>query len=50
MELAEGGDLSQLIEEKASLPIDQVYKIFATLVLALKKVHNAGWVHGDMKP
>jgi serine/threonine protein kinase len=50
MEYVGGGDLSDLISSKGVLPISMVIEIFKKVALALKNVHEKGFIHADIKP
>lgn len=50
MEFLEGETLSDRIQQKGALPIDQVLKIGIEVADALEKAHRQGILHRDLKP
>jgi serine/threonine protein kinase len=52
MEFAPEGDLEKILKKAKNKPLteDQIYKVFAQIVLGLIDVHDAGMTHGDLKP
>jgi predicted Ser/Thr protein kinase len=50
MELVDGRDLFELIEERGRLPQDEVLDLALTMAEALAHAHDKGIVHRDLKP
>jgi serine/threonine-protein kinase len=50
MELLEGEDLGRRLKRQRRLPIATVARIFGQICKALRKAHEAGMVHLDLKP
>ncbi len=50
MEFLEGETLSERVQQKGALPIDQVLKIGIEVADALEKAHRQGILHRDLKP
>lgn len=50
MELLKGEDLHRRLERYGRLPIDDVWPILVQLGKALRRAHDAGLVHRDLKP
>jgi len=50
MEYAEGGDLLDYINSHGPLPEKKARRLFKQILLALRALHQAGWVHRDVKP
>ena len=49
MEIAEGGDLVDLIDQKDKIPEDLVRTLFKGLLARVKSCHDSNVVHGDIK-
>ncbi|RMD84049.1 MAG: serine/threonine protein kinase, partial [Lentisphaerae bacterium] len=50
MEYLSGGNLEQLIEFDAPLPVEQALKIILAVLSGLHAVHQLGVIHRDLKP
>jgi len=50
MELLDGHDLSELLDERAQLPIEQAVSYVIQTCTALSEVHAVGVIHRDVKP
>jgi serine/threonine-protein kinase len=50
MELLEGETLAKRLERSGALPIQELARILARVVSAVRAVHKAGIVHRDIKP
>lgn len=50
MELVEGKDLSQILEESGPLSVDQAVDYVIQACVGLSEAHTAGIVHRDLKP
>lgn len=49
MELAEGGELSKLIEKKGKIPEDTAKHIYQQIVAAVQHLHGKNVIHRDLK-
>ena len=43
-------NLRDVLAANAGLPIDGSHQVLSQIVAALAAVHEAGWIHGDVKP
>ena len=50
MEYVDGYSLKEVIEKSGKLSNDEINRLFPQILLALKHVHDAGFVHRDIKP
>ncbi len=50
MEWVEGGNLAQLIRERAPLPVSEAVQLTLDVLQGLAAIHRAGIVHRDVKP
>jgi serine/threonine protein kinase len=50
MEFVRGGSLADAIRARGALPVEQVARIGAAMLDALRVAHRAGIVHRDLKP
>ena len=50
MELVEGPDLHQYLEQKGPLPLEETKELVGGILAAVHHAHSAGVVHGDLKP
>jgi serine/threonine-protein kinase len=50
MEIVEGPNIAQLVEERGALPLDQVLRLLREALSALGHAHALGLVHRDIKP
>ena len=50
MELVKGGNLQELLDGTASLPLERACRLGASIARALAYVHGKGIVHRDLKP
>ncbi len=50
MQYVEGKTLKQLIRDKGSLSLHEVYEIFQQVTSALSEAHRLGIIHRDLKP
>ncbi len=50
MEIVEGPNIAQLVEERGALPLDQVLRLLREALAALGTAHALGLVHRDIKP
>jgi serine/threonine-protein kinase len=48
--LVRGGSAEQLLASRGILPAERVAGLLDQLLEALSALHEAGWVHGDVKP
>jgi serine/threonine-protein kinase len=48
--LVRGGSAERLLASHGALPVDYVAVLLDQLLGALAALHDAGWVHGDVKP
>jgi serine/threonine-protein kinase len=50
MELLDGDDLSQAIERRGRLPLEEALEVLLPVVAAVAAAHDAGVIHRDLKP
>lgn len=50
MELLDGKDLADILDEEGALPIDRALSICAQTAFALDAAHSKGIIHRDLKP
>jgi uncharacterized protein (TIGR02145 family) len=50
MDYIDGQSLKEVIEKSGKLSNDEIKRLFSQILLALKHVHDAGFVHRDIKP
>ena len=50
MEYEQGKAMSELLQEKKTLPEDELKSIFLPILDGLQQVHEAGFIHRDIKP
>ena len=50
MELARGGSVSDLLEERARLPVQEACRVALEAAYGLQAAHMAGLIHRDVKP
>jgi serine/threonine-protein kinase len=50
MELVEGPDLERHLRDKGPLPVDEAVGLLRGILAAVARAHEAGIVHGDLKP
>ena len=50
MELVEGGDLSDMLEARGPVPLQEAIPILAQIGAALDYSHSRGLIHRDVKP
>jgi serine/threonine-protein kinase len=50
MELLEGEDLADVLEREGPLPVERLWPIVSQTCKALRRMHDAGVIHRDLKP
>lgn len=50
MEIVEGPNIAQLVEDRGPMPVDQVLRLLREALSALGHAHALGLVHRDIKP
>ncbi|NJL27470.1 MAG: serine/threonine protein kinase [Thermoanaerobaculia bacterium] len=50
MEHVDGTSLAQILEDRGPLALEEAGELAAQLLAALEAIHDAGLVHGDVKP
>ena len=49
MEYCEGGDLRKILDSYQEVPISDKITMISQILLAIKEIHEVGFIHGDLK-
>ena len=49
MEYCEGGDLRKILDSSKEVPITDKIMMISQILLAIKEIHEVGFIHGDLK-